>query len=73
MEVSTTDDLSPLSDASITNMIENLQEEGVLECHLPGGGYIHLSEELPYLVVYRQEEDRNDQITVKFVLSEASF
>jgi uncharacterized protein (TIGR02421 family) len=73
MEVSTTDDLSPLSDASITNMIENLQEEGVLECHLPGGGYIHLSEELPYLVVYRQDEEGKDQITVKFILSEASF
>ncbi len=75
MEVSTSNELQPLGEASIQKMIEKLQEECELEQHLPGGGYLHMSDELPYLVVYRvkdQEKDE-DRATVRFVLSEASF
>ncbi|MEG9326759.1 tyrosine/phenylalanine carboxypeptidase domain-containing protein [Salinimicrobium catena] len=75
MEVSTSNELQPLGEASIQKMIEKLQEDCELEQHLPGGGYLHMSDELPYLVVYRvkdQEKDE-DRATVRFVLSEASF
>ncbi|NJY62570.1 DUF1704 domain-containing protein [Salinimicrobium sp. CDJ15-81-2] len=75
METGTSNKNSVLEEASIKNMIEELQEECEIEKHLPGGGYLHMSDELPYLVIYRisdndQEEDR---ATIRFVLSEASF
>ncbi|WP_424493546.1 flavohemoglobin expression-modulating QEGLA motif protein [Salinimicrobium sp. GXAS 041] len=73
MEVSTTDDLAPLSDVSISNMIQELGEEGQLDRHLPGGGYLHMSEELPYIVVYRLQEENKDKATIRLILSEASF
>lgn len=75
MEVSTSQSTQPLSKDAIAAMIHELQEENELERHLPGGGYLHMSNELPYLVIYRQEEhnDNLDRATVRFVLSEASF
>lgn len=75
MEVSTSNELQPLGEASIKQMIEKLQEDCELNQHLPGGGYLHMSDELPYLVVYRGENDQEneDRATVRFVLSEASF
>lgn len=75
MEVSTSSELQPLGEVSISNMIEELQQECQLERHLPGGGYLHMSDELPYLVIYRMknEDDDEDRATVRFVLSEASF
>lgn len=75
MEVSTSNELQPLGEASIQKMIEKLQEDCELEQHLPGGGYLHMSDELPYLVVYRLKDDKEDEdrATVRFVLSEASF
>ncbi len=75
MEVSTSNERQPLSDASISKIIEQLQEDCEIEKHLPGGGYLHMSDELPYLVIYRQSEKEGelDRATVRFVLSEASF
>lgn len=75
MEVSTSNELQPLGEASIQKMIEKLQVECELEQHLPGGGYLHMSDELPYLVVYRTKDEQadEDRATVRFVLSEASF
>ena len=75
MEVNTSQPQQPLSKDAIVAMIEELQEEKELERHLPGGGYLHMTNQLPYLVVYRQEEqeDHLDKATVRFVLSEASF
>ncbi|MFD2518674.1 flavohemoglobin expression-modulating QEGLA motif protein [Salinimicrobium flavum] len=75
MEVSTSNELQPLGEASIEKMIKDLQEECELERHLPGGGYIHMSDELPYLVIYRlsQDNENEDRATIRFVLSEASF
>ncbi len=75
MEVSTSNESQPLGEVSIQNMIERLQVDCELEQHLPGGGYIHMSDELPYLVVYRLKDEKEDEdrATVRFVLSEASF
>lgn len=74
MEVGTDNKDSFIGDTSISDILEQLQEEGEVERHLPGGGYLHMSEELPYLVVYRLKEDTDqDKATIRFVLSEASF
>lgn len=77
MELGTEKETSPFSEGSIKKIIEELQEECKLDLHLPGGGYLHMSDELPYLVIYRlhvsSDEDNEDKATVRFVLSEASF
>ncbi|WP_324719054.1 flavohemoglobin expression-modulating QEGLA motif protein [Salinimicrobium sp. HB62] len=77
MEVSTSKESQPLGETSIEKIIEELQEECEIEKHLPGGGYLHMSDELPYLVVYRNldgdDEDAIDRATVRLILSEASF
>lgn len=74
MEVSTSNERQPLSDESIQELIEQLHKDCEIEKHLPGGGYLHMSDELPYLVIYRQNENNEeDKATVRFVLSEASF
>lgn len=74
MEVSTDKKDTVIGETSISEILRELQEEGEVERHLPGGGYLHMSEELPYLVVYRLKEDTDqDKATIRFVLSEASF
>lgn len=73
MEVSTDQELSPLSEAYISSMISELEEEGEIERHLPGGGYLHMSHELPYLVIYRFNAGDEENPAMRFVLSEASF
>ena len=73
MEVSTTNDLAPLSEASISELISELHEKCEIERYLPGGGYLHMSDELPYLVIYRLKDTEEDKANMRFVLSEASF
>src|SRR5690554_27743 len=63
-----------LSEAVITGIIDKLQQECRLDLQLPGGGYLHMSDELPYLVIYRKPSSgEDDKATMRFVLSEASF
>ncbi|WP_235942581.1 flavohemoglobin expression-modulating QEGLA motif protein [Salinimicrobium oceani] len=75
--MSTSKNYPPLGEDSIAEIIEELQEECEIEKHLPGGGYLHMSDELPYLVVYRNpnedQEEIKDRSTVRLILSEASF
>lgn len=77
MEVSTSKELQPLGETSIEKIVEELQEKCEIDRHLPGGGYLHMSDELPYLVVYRNEDEDiekgKDRATVRLILSEASF
>jgi uncharacterized protein (TIGR02421 family) len=77
MEASTSKTSEALSDKTIKEIIEELQEECEIDRHLPGGGYLHMSDEIPYLVIYRNLdgdlENENDRSTVRLVLSEASF
>lgn len=58
-----------------SEIIKDLEEQSEVEKHLPGGGYLHMSKELPYLVIYRQKDQQQvkDNFTVRFVLAEASF
>lgn len=77
MELKTEKGSSAFNEETIAGVIEELQEECRLELHLPGGGYLHMSDELPYLVIYRipysDSEEKQDKITMRFILSEASF
>ena len=75
METGTSRNPSVIGETSILEIIEELQENCEIEKHLPGGGYLHMSDELPYLVIYRlrDKEQEEDRATVRFVLSEASF
>ncbi|HET8753412.1 MAG TPA: tyrosine/phenylalanine carboxypeptidase domain-containing protein, partial [Salinimicrobium sp.] len=74
MHISTENDKKALSESYISQLIDELHEECRLERSLPGGGYLHMSDELPYLVVYRAKETENeDKATARFVMSEASF
>lgn len=77
MQLSTSKEHPPLSEHSITEIIKELQEDYEIERHLPGGGYLHMSDELPYLVVYRNPDsntkDIEDTLSVRLILSEASF
>lgn len=73
MAVNTKKGLAPLSREYNQELIKELAEEGVVDRYLPGGGYLHMSEELPYVVIYRLEEHRDDNTTVRIILSEASF
>ena len=73
MEVKTSGEAQPLGEAAISKMIKDLQENSEIEKHLPGGGYLHMSGKLPYLVIYRLRQNLKDSSTIRFVLSEASF
>lgn len=73
MEVKTSNESQDLGEAAISQMIKDLQANREIEKHLPGGGYLHMSDELPYLVIYRLRNDVQDSSTIRFVLSEASF
>src|SRR5690606_32244369 len=75
METGTSKNPTVIGETSILEIIEELQENCEIEKHLPGGGYLHMSDELPYLVIYRlrDKEQEEDRATVRFVLSEASF
>src|SRR5690606_31589832 len=68
---------SPFSEVAIAGLVEELQRECRLNLQLPGGGFLHMSDELPYMVIYRipdsGEEDNKDKATMRLVLSEASF
>lgn len=76
MEVDTNNRQITIGDTPVSEILHELKEEGEIDRHLPGGGYLHMSEELPYLVVYRlqnKDEEERDKATIRFVLSEASF
>ena len=74
MEIGTGKESSPFNEAAISSMLEELHRECRLDLHLPGGGYLHMSDELPYLVIYRTpHSEEEDKATIRFVLSEASF
>ncbi|MFO7745285.1 MAG: DUF1704 domain-containing protein [Psychroflexus sp.] len=63
--------ISELSKESIKQILKTLDEDGKIGATLPGGGLLHIEENLPYLIVYRERED--DAGTERLVLSEASY
>ncbi|SHG41318.1 conserved hypothetical protein [Salegentibacter echinorum] len=63
--------LSKLSPNSINQILQSLEDDGKISASLPGGGLLHIEEDLPYLLVYRKR--KNDEGTSRIVLSEASY
>ena len=63
--------ISDLSEKSIKKILTILEEDGKLSASLPGGGLIHIEDNLPYLIVYRKRQD--DEGTQRIVVSEASY
>ncbi|WP_037321535.1 flavohemoglobin expression-modulating QEGLA motif protein [Salegentibacter sp. Hel_I_6] len=64
-------EISELSEKSIKQILTILEEDGKISASLPGGGLIHIEDNLPYLVVYRKRE--NDAGTQRIIISEASY
>ncbi len=64
-------DISTFSDKSIKQILTNLTTEEELNAKLPGGGFLHIEKDLPYLVIYRKKKD--DKGASRLVHSEASY
>ncbi|MDX1427810.1 MAG: DUF1704 domain-containing protein, partial [Salegentibacter mishustinae] len=63
--------ISELSEKSIKKILTILEEDGKISASLPGGGLIHIEDNLPYLIVYRKRN--NDEGTERIIVSEASY
>lgn len=46
--------ISSFSEKSIEKILTTLEESSEVNCELPGGGWMHIENNLPYLIVYRQ-------------------
>ncbi|TXK78602.1 flavohemoglobin expression-modulating QEGLA motif protein [Mesonia sp. K4-1] len=46
--------ISSFSEESIQKILATLEESSEVNCELPGGGWMHIEDNLPYLIVYRQ-------------------
>lgn len=66
-------DTPVLNEQSIANILTELDENGKIDRELPGGGFLHLSKILPYLVIHRLKQEKEDAETVRIVISEASY
>ena len=64
-------ELSKLNQETINEILASLDDEGKTSASLPGGGLLHIEEDLPYLLVYRKRD--NDEGTSRIILSEASY
>ncbi len=58
---------------SIEQMLDRLKRSGRVRHRLPDEGRLRIERELPYLLVYRQPADGQDEGTVRLVLGEASY
>lgn len=68
-------DITDLNEISVTNILTELAENDKIDRHLPGGGFLHISKALPFLVIHRLEkkEELPDPETVRIVINEASY
>lgn len=64
-------DISKLDDKSVKQILTKIDEKSEISFSLPGRGLLHIEEELPYLVIYRQRD--NDPGTKRMVISESAF
>lgn len=73
METERTHDIATLDEFSTANILAELKQQDKIDRHLPGGGFLHISKPLPYLVVHRLKKEKQDAETVRIVISEASY
>ncbi len=64
-------DISRFSDKSIKQILTSLKKNEEVNASLPGGGFLHIEKEIPYLVIYRKKE--KDKGISRIVTSEASY
>lgn len=64
-------DISKFTDKSIKQILTKLEKKTEVNALLPGGGILHIEKEVPYLIIYRKEE--NDEGTSRLVISESSY
>lgn len=62
-----------LTTSSIGYIMETLIEDGRVEAVLPGEGFLHLDEKLPFLVLYRKKERGTDRGTQRLAKSIGSY
>jgi len=65
--------VSKLNDNSIKQILTRLDEERYISSVLPHGGFLHLDQDLPFLLVYRKRENNVDPGTERLVKSAASY
>lgn len=75
MEKESIQEISRLGKASISEILEELERDDKINRKLPGGGFLHISKPLPFLVIHRleKEEEIKDPETVRVVISEAAY
>ncbi|MBA3985684.1 MAG: DUF1704 domain-containing protein [Flavobacteriales bacterium] len=62
-----------LSLPSVSTILEILSEEHRIEAVLPGDGFLHLDEKLPFVLIYRKKEKGKDLGTKRLVKSAGSY
>ncbi|HET8838869.1 MAG TPA: tyrosine/phenylalanine carboxypeptidase domain-containing protein [Flavobacteriaceae bacterium] len=66
-------EITTLDEFSTSNILEELEEKKKIDRHLPGGGFLHISQTLPYLVVHRLKKESQNAQTNRIVINEASY
>src|SRR5690606_2536135 len=64
-------EISNFNDKSIKQILTTLESKQEVNASLPGGGFLHIEKEIPYLIIYRKKE--NDKGIRRIVVSEASY
>lgn len=62
-----------LNHNSIKQILTSLEEDRYIFNVLPNGGFLHLDQDLPFLLVYRKKENNLDPGTERLVKSAASY
>lgn len=60
-----------LSEKGIKKILNHIEAHSVTNCSLPGSGFLHIENDLPYLILYRWRED--DPGTERLVISQSSY
>ncbi len=59
--------------SSIEYIMKSLVEDHCVDSPLPGEGFLHLDEQLPFLLIYRKKEKREDRGTKRLAKSIGSY
>ncbi len=66
-------EIIPLDDFSNANILEELEKKDKIDRNLPGGGFLHISKTLPYLVIHRLKNENQNAQTSRIVINEAFY
>ncbi|HET8810077.1 MAG TPA: hypothetical protein VFM65_07415 [Flavobacteriaceae bacterium] len=57
-------DIPVLNKKTIANILTELEAQDGIDRVLPGGGFLHISKTLPYLVIHRSKKEKEEAETV---------